>query len=104
MSTPEISTLRYVFLRDLAPNAEDIYEHDIKLTIGEGVSLYTGQQTLNEIDKHHKVRDRLTKLNTASSAAGLRPIYAGVEQSSNEDFTDLINAVKALPDDVLIEW
>lgn len=76
---PKVHTLRFIDITDL-PNHESLLECDLKLTIGEGISVYTAVDSLAEISRHHNTSEE------------------------HSDFSEMMKLIKGLPEGVLICW
>ena len=81
---PPIESVRFVSFKAYE-TWQTLVEHDLRLTMHQGISLYTKEESLHEIERHH------------------RPASSG-QDFIDLDFTDLMNAIRELPDDMLIEW
>lgn len=76
---PKVHTLRFIDITDL-PNHESLLEHDLRLTIGEGLSLYTAHESLKEISRHHDT------------------------SYSDSNYSAMMRIIQDLPEGVLICW
>lgn len=79
MKPPQIHTVRFVDLGDL-PNHEALMDCDLKLTIGEGMSIYSCAESLAEISRHHDASE------------------------TDSDFSEMMRIIQNLPDDVQVCW
>lgn len=77
---PVIDSVRYTEMSSL-PGWERLINHDIRLTWGDGMSLYSKGETLAEIEKHHDP-----------------------EWSIQDDFNEMKEIIIGLPEDVMLSW